>query len=296
MADAAPIMIWVSGPDQACTFFNKGWLDFTGRTMQQEIGDGWSAGVHPLDLDRCIGIYSSSFQARRNFQMEYRLRRADGEYRWLLDNGVPRFETDGTFAGYVGACTDITDLKRNQEEYVAKQKLESVGTLAGGIAHDFNNLLGGVLAHAELALVELADGSSPEPELDRIRAVAIRGSEIVRQLMIYSGQETEVPDLVDVSRIVEDMIELLKVAVSKHATVETSLARDLPVVRANPAQLRQVVMNLITNASEALGDRDGVIRIVPNTSPSPGIPPRPLRNGCPTAITCNCRFPTPAAA
>ena len=156
MADAAPVMIWVSGPDMACTFFNKGWLAFTGRTMQQEVGDGWTEGVHPLDLDRCLEIYSSSFQARRSFQMEYRLRRADGEYRWLLDNGVPRFETGGTFAGYVGSCTDITDLKRTQEEDLAKQKLESVGTLASGIAHDFNNLLGGVLAHAELALMEVA--------------------------------------------------------------------------------------------------------------------------------------------
>jgi two-component system CheB/CheR fusion protein len=261
MADAAPAMIWVSGPDMACTFFNKGWLAFTGRTMQQEVGDGWTASVHPLDLDRCLAIYSSSFQARRNFQMEYRLRRADGEYRWLLDYGVPRFEAGGTFAGSVGSCTDITDLKNTQQEDLAKQKLESVGTLANGIAHDFNNLLGGVLAHTELALMELADGASPEPELDRIRAVAIRGSEIVRQLMIFAGQETEAPDLVDVSRIVEDMIELLRVAVSKHAAIETSLGRDLPALRANPAQLRQVVMNLITNASEAIGDRDGVIRI-----------------------------------
>ena len=261
MADAAPVMIWVAGPDMACTFFNKGWLVFTGRTMQQEGGNGWTEGVHPLDLDRCLAIYSSSFQARRSFQMEYRLRRADGEYRWLLDYGVPRFETDGTFAGYVGSCTDITDLKRTQAEDLAKQKLESVGTLASGIAHDFNNLLGGVLAHAELALMEVASGSNPEPELDRIRAVAIRGSEIVRQLMIFAGQETEVPELVDISRIVDDMIELLRVAVSKHAAIETSLGRDLPAVRANPAQLRQVVMNLITNASEAIGDRDGVIRV-----------------------------------
>ena len=261
MADAAPVMIWVAGPDMACTFFNKGWLAFTGRTMQQEVGDGWAENVHPQDLDRCLAIYSSSFQARRSFQMEYRLGRADGEYRWLLDYGVPRFEAGDTFAGYVGSCTDITDLKHTQQEDLAKQKLESVGTLANGIAHDFNNLLGGVLAHAELALMELAGGSSPEPELDRIRAVAIRGSEIVRQLMIFAGQETEVPELVDTSQIVEDMIELLKVAVSKHTAIETRLGRDLPAVRANPAQLRQVVMNLITNASEAIGDRDGVIRI-----------------------------------
>jgi len=148
-----------------------------------------------------------------------------------------------------------------QEELLAKQKLESVGTLASGIAHDFNNLLGGVLAHSELALFELASGSAPEEELQKIRAVAIRGAEIVRQLMIYAGQESEVLELVDVSEIVEDMLELLKVSISKHAAVETDLGRNLPAVRANPGQLRQVVMNLITNASEAIGDRDGAIHV-----------------------------------
>ena len=169
------------------------------------------------------------------------------------------------FSGYIGSCIDITDLKRAQEEDLAKQKLESVGTLASGIAHDFNNLLGGVLAHSELALVELAGGSIPTQELERIRAVAIRGAEIVRQLMIYTGQESEVLELVDVSQIVEDMIELLRVSVSKRATLETDLDKDLPTVRGNPAQLRQLVMNLITNASEAIGDRDGVIRIATGT-------------------------------
>jgi CheY-like chemotaxis protein len=198
--------------------------------------------------------------------MEYRLRRADGEYRWMLDTGVPRFEPGGTFAGYIGSCIDITDLKRAQEESLAMQKLDSVATLAGGIAHDFNNLLGGVLAHAELGLVELASGSPPKQELESIRAVAIRGSEIVRQLMTYAGQESEVFELVDVSRIVEEMIELLKVAVSKHATVETDLSKGLPAVRANPSQLRQVVMNLITNASDAMGDRDGVIHVTTGLS------------------------------
>jgi signal transduction histidine kinase/CheY-like chemotaxis protein len=193
--------------------------------------------------------------------MEYRLRRADGQYRWLLDNGVPRFETGGIFVGYIGSCIDITDHKRAQEEHLAQQKLESVGTLAGGIAHDFNNLLGGVLAHSDLALSELASGSNPAEELQRIRIAAIRGAEIVRQLMIYAGQEREVLELVDLSEIVQDMLELLKVSVSKHSVVETALAKDLPVLRANPGQLRQVVMNLITNASEALGDRDGVIRV-----------------------------------
>jgi PAS domain S-box-containing protein len=115
MADAAPVMIWVSGPDKGCTFVNKVWLDFTGRTVEQELGSGWAEGVHPEDLDNRLAIYSSSFDARQSFQMEYRLRRADGEYRWLFDNGVPRFALGGIFEGYIGSCVDITDRKREEE-------------------------------------------------------------------------------------------------------------------------------------------------------------------------------------
>jgi two-component system CheB/CheR fusion protein len=261
MADTAPVMIWVAGPDKACTFFNTGWLAFTGRTMQQELGDGWTESVHPDDLDGCLDTYSSSFHARHSFQMEYRARRADGEYRWLLDNGVPCFEADGVFVGYIGSCIDITDLKRTHEEHLAKQKLETVGTLAGGIAHDFNNLLGGVLANSELALAELASGANPADELQRIRHAAIRGAEIVRQLMIYTGEESEVVEPVSVSEMVEDMLELLKVSIPKLVTMETDLDKQVPAVQGTPSQIRQVVMNLISNASEAIGDRDGVIRV-----------------------------------
>jgi PAS domain S-box-containing protein len=261
MADTAPVMIWVSDPNKLFTFFNEGWLTFVGRTMQQESGKGCTENVHPEDLDRCWDTYSSSFDARRSFQIEYRLRRADGEYRWLLSKGIPRFEPSGVFVGYIGSCLDITDLKSAHEAHVARRNMETVGTLASGIAHDFNNLLGGVLASAELALAELSEGSEPAKELRRIRDASVRGGEIVRQLMIYAGEDNEVLELVDVSGIVKDMLELLKVSVSKHVTVKTDLRPRLPLVRANPSQIRQVVMNLFTNASEAIGDRDGVILV-----------------------------------
>ena len=262
MADTAPVMIWVSGPDKLCTFFNKGWLAFTGRTLEHELGNGWIASVHPDDVDRCVAIYSSSFDARRSFQMEYRLRRADGEYRWVLDSGVPRFEPGGAFAGYIGSGIDVTDLRRTQEEILTGQKLESLGVLAGGIAHDFNNLLGGILAEAELVELDLAAGMPAGEEITKIKSVAIRGAEIVRELMIYAGQDqARLREPVDLSRLVEEMLELLKVSISKHVALKIDLEQNLPAVLGNAPQIRQVVMNLVINASEAMGEQAGVIHV-----------------------------------
>src|SRR5216110_2410621 len=117
VANAAPVMIWMSGTDKACTFFNKGWLDFTGRKLEQELGNGWADSVHREDFDRWRDIYGNSFDARQPFTMEYRLRRSDGEYRWVLDIGTPRFASDGAFLGYIGSCIDITERKRGEEKF-----------------------------------------------------------------------------------------------------------------------------------------------------------------------------------
>ncbi len=261
LADTAPVMMWMSGVDKLCTFFNKTWLSFTGRTLEQELGNGWAEGIHPDDADRCFAAYCSAFDARLDFHIEYRIRRADGAYRWLLCSGVPHFAPGGAFAGYIGSDIDITDLKRAQVEDAERQKLESLGALTRGIAHDFNNLLGSVLADAELAELEAASGASPAEHIQRIKAVAVRAAEIVRELMIYSGQDQADLGSVDLSRLVEEMLELLKVSISKHAILKTDLRNGLPAVRGNAAQVRQIVMNLIINASEALGEKDGLIHV-----------------------------------
>jgi PAS domain S-box-containing protein len=115
MADSSPVMLWISGSDGLCTFFSRGWLEFRGRSMEQEIGNGWQEGVHADDLGRCLGTYLSSFERRKDFRMEYRLKRYDGDFRWTLDTGVPRFGPNGEFMGYIGSCIDITERKGDEE-------------------------------------------------------------------------------------------------------------------------------------------------------------------------------------
>jgi PAS domain S-box-containing protein len=115
LADNAPVMIWTSGTDKLCNWFNRAWLDFTGRSLEQELGDGWTEGVYSEDVSRCLLTYATAFDNRQEFSMEYRLRRYDGVYRWVLDIGAPYFSSDGTFLGYFGSCIDVTDAKRHDD-------------------------------------------------------------------------------------------------------------------------------------------------------------------------------------
>ena len=261
MANTAPVMIWSSGQDKLCNFFNARWLEFTGRSLDQELGNGWADGVHPDDVAGCVETYCASFDARQSFRMEYRLRRRDGEYRWVLDNGIPLFAPDGTFAGYIGSCIDITDSKIALREALSRQKFESLGAVAAGIAHDFGNLLNGVIAHAELVLEELPSNSPLLRDVKAIAEIASRGSEIVKELMVYTGQDESDLAPLDVSLIVEQMLELLKISISKRAALRTRFDRNLPPVLASAAHLRQIVMNLVINASEAIGAGPGVIEV-----------------------------------
>ncbi len=193
--------------------------------------------------------------------VEFRIARPNGDLRTVTFTSQVLLDEVGSPRHIFGACQDVTDNRRAQQETFARQKLESVGTLANGIAHDFNNLLGGVLMQAELALSKLAAEARPEQELRTICSVAMHGSEIVRQLMMYTGQESGTPGRVNVAWTVKGMAELLKFSISKHATLHTHLEEDLPTVSASDAQVQQIVMNLVINASEAIGERDGAIEL-----------------------------------
>jgi PAS domain S-box-containing protein len=152
ITEAAPIMVWMSGTDKLCYYFNKGWLDFVGRTLEQESGNGWTENVHHDDFDRCLQIYVESFNARQPLEMEYRLRNHDGQYRWILDHAVPRYAPDGTFEGYVGGCLDIHDqkeaaekvriasetLRESEERLRLAQQVGTIGTFEWNVQSNVN--------------------------------------------------------------------------------------------------------------------------------------------------------------
>lgn len=193
--------------------------------------------------------------------IEFQIARPDGDIRILSCTSEVSLDEQGFPARLFGACQDITESRRAQREAERRQKLESVGTLAAGIAHDFNNLLGAMMAQAELGMTKSATGLYPENELSTIMQVALRGSEIVRQLIMYAGKESEVLGPVDVSRVVTEMLELLKVLIAKRATLITDIGRDLPAIYANAAQIRQIVLNLVTNACEAINGQNGTVGV-----------------------------------
>jgi PAS domain S-box-containing protein len=168
MADSAPVLMWVSGTDKQCTFFNHAWLEFTGRPMELELGSGWTSGVHPNDLDACLKTYSEAFDQRKDFRMEYRLRHHDADYRWIVDIGVPRFGAAGVFMGYIGSCLDITDQKSSERslEELSGRLIASQEAERTRIARDLHDDLSQRLALLSIGLGRLWK-KRPESEEDQ---------------------------------------------------------------------------------------------------------------------------------
>jgi PAS domain S-box-containing protein len=264
MANSAPVLIWASGPDKLCNFFNLPWLAFTGRTLDQELGNGWTEAVHPQDLPRCLKTYKESFDARRPFTMEYRLRRYDGQYRWLSDHGVPRYDERGDFLGYIGSCVDITE-RRNAESEAQRMRqdlahvsrVSTLGELAGSLAHELNQPLTAILSNAQAAQRFLSNGHNGLSEVREILQDIVEedrraGEVIVRMRAMLRKGETQMGP-VGLNPVIWETLGLMhSELVVRGVTPTTHLAHDLPPVRADRIQLQQVLMNLIVNACDAM--------------------------------------------
>ena len=266
VANAAPVMIWMSGPDKLCTFFNKGWLDFTGRSPEQELGNGWAEGVHREDIDRCLDVYQNSFNARESFTMEYRLRRSDGEYRWLLDSGTPRFASDGAFLGYIGSCIDITERKAAEEE--ARRRREQVellgrvsllGEMTASLAHELDQPLAAILSNATAAMQYLEQGKLDPEQLQEILTDVVgdgrRAHDIMHNVRSAIKKGSAIRGRINLNDVVKAVTHMVHLDAAAHfCKVEMSLARNLPAIEGDPSQIQQVLINLVRNAFDAMRD------------------------------------------
>ena len=266
MTNSAPVMIWKSDTEKRCTFFNKGWLDFTGRTLEQEQGYGWAEGVHPEDYKRCLQVYVDSFDVRQDFTMEYRLRRSDGEYRWVLDSGVPRFDPHGLFQGYIGSCVDITTSKRaeleiqqHRSELAHLSRVTMMGELSGSMAHELNQPLAAILCNAQAALRFLAlDTVNLEDLREILKDIAEEDSargEVIRGLrLLFKKGEVQFQPL-ELNGVIEEVLKLLHSDLVNHnIVVDRNLAQKLPEVSGDRVQLQQVLINLILNGCDAMAN------------------------------------------
>ena len=276
VADSAPVMIWMSATDKLCTYFNKPWLDFTGRSIDRELGNGWAEGVHPADLQRSLDTYIQAFDHREAFRMQYRLQRYDGEFRWVLDIGVPRFNLDGSFAGYIGSCIDVTEQRRAEEQLHQAQaglarvtRVAAMGELAAAIAHEVNQPLGAVVTNASASLRWLA-GQPPNLEeareaIERTVREATRASNVIGRIRALLQKGPPQMERLDVNAVIREVLilagnELLRGGVA----VQTDLAPDVPNVLGDRVQLQQVLLNLLLNGIEAMStitDRPRELRI-----------------------------------
>ena len=254
LADFAPVLIWRSGTDKLCDWFNKPWLDFVGRSMEQELGNGWAEGVHKDDFDRCLEIYTASFDARESFSMVYRLRRHDGEYRYILDNGAPFYRGD-QFAGYFGSCIDVTDQRAAEAQLREVQKLDAIGKLTGGIAHDFNNLLQIVSGNLQLLKKNIEGNALAEKRLTNAMTGVLRGTRLASQLLAFGRRQPLAPRVINLGRLIRGMDDMLRQTLGEAIEIETVIGGGLWNTLVDPVQVETALLNLAINARDAMRGR-----------------------------------------
>jgi PAS domain S-box-containing protein len=194
LVEHSPVMLWRSGVDARCDYFNDTWLAYTGRTLEQEMGDGWADGVHADDLKRCVDYYLDHFRRRQPFEMEYRLRRHDGVFRWIFDRGVPYTDDRGEFAGFIGSCVDVDERRRAQdarekrdEEQLALAR-EFEHWILAIVSHDIRNPLGAIDGSAKLLTIRAGRDERMREIAERITRSAARITNIVGDLLDLSRE------------------------------------------------------------------------------------------------------------
>ncbi|MCC6546574.1 response regulator [Candidatus Sumerlaeota bacterium] len=228
----------------------------------------WESVIHPHDVTRYREVIMDALTTRNPFKLSYRVARSDGRYIHIEDSGSFFLTADGALDRLVGFISDITSRVHEDERQRAleskiqqAQKLESLGVLAGGIAHDFNNLLVAIMGNAGLAMMELEETSPARSILASIERASQRAADLANQMLAYSGRGRFVVERIDLNSLVDEMTHLLEISISKKAIIQYRLAKNLPSIKADVTQIRQIIMNLVTNASDAIAEGGGTITV-----------------------------------
>ncbi len=261
----ADLGTWDWNVQSGAVIVNERWAQMLGYELSELEPHSrvWEEFLHPEDRDWVLQLRGAHLDGSSPvYQCEYRLRTKSGEWKWILASGrVFSRDSSGRPLRAVGVHLDISERKKLEEQVRQAQKLESLGALAGGIAHDFNNLLTAILGHTELAMVNMPGDSLGRNNLSEVKTVARRAAELCRQLLAYSGKGHFALEPLYLRGVVEEMAHMLRLAISKQVKLVVDFAPDLPAINADASQLRQVILNLIINASEAVGDQSGVISL-----------------------------------
>lgn len=251
-------------------FTSDGAFPLTGWTAAEFLGGqvAFRDIIHPDDVDRVRRDTRAALAAKEDLEIQYRIRTKGGDEKWVLSRGRGVYDEQGKLQLVEGLLIDVTASKTAEANRLAMerkllegQKLESLGLLAGGVAHDFNNLLSAILGNASLARLSIPPGNQADPQLKAIETASLRAAELCRQMLAYAGKGRFVVERVDVSSLVADILPLLRVSIARSANLNLDLGKELPGVKADATQLRQIVMNLVLNAVDALAGRNGEIRI-----------------------------------
>jgi PAS domain S-box-containing protein len=260
LTEAIPQLVWSASPGHLIHYANTRLLEYSG----QSDNSSWSFAllVDPLDLSTLIDAWNAAAETGGALETEVRLRRAsDGAPRWHLVRAVPVRDADGKVTKWFGTCTDIENQKQTEEAVRQQQKLESIGLLAGGIAHDFNNLLVGIMGGASFAIHALDNAHAAYPMLEMVLRASERAAHLTQQLLAYAGKGQMFVEPVNISELIRETCTLLRASISKSIELDVRIDPQLPAVEANPSQIQQLAMNLVINASEAIGDRPGKVAV-----------------------------------
>jgi PAS domain S-box-containing protein len=251
LADTVPIMIWISGTDKLCTWFNRQWLNFVGRTLEQELGNGWVEGVHADDVARCFDTCLQGFDARLPFTRSFRLKRRDGAYRWVLDKAVPLFAPSGHFTGYMGCCIDITEQK--QVEEALREADRRKDAFLANMSHEIRSPMTSILAYADILLSHLRD---PD-DIECVKTIKQGGNHLLELISdvldlskIGSGKLRINQEVVSLPTLLNEVHSLMAVR-AKEKKLALILQYDGAVpekIETDRTRLRQILFNLVSNA------------------------------------------------